>query len=68
MIEVGEVGQQMDLDPLDRGTVTSAVGSPELGRIGLALVHRRVGEPPLRLELEGGGAVELFALPDPPAA
>ncbi len=50
------------------GTVTSAVGSPELGRIGLALVHRRVGEPPLRLELEGGGAVELFALPDPPAA
>jgi len=45
------------------GRATSVARSPRFGAIGLALVHRRAGEPPARLELEGGGAVELAALP-----
>jgi folate-binding protein YgfZ len=45
------------------GRATSVARSPRLGAIGLALVHRRVGEPPVRVEVEGGGAAEVVALP-----
>lgn len=45
------------------GRVTSVAHSPRFGAIGLALLHRRVGEPPARLELEAAGTAELAALP-----
>jgi folate-binding protein YgfZ len=45
------------------GRATSVARSPRFDAIGLALLHRRVGEPPARLELEGGGVAELVALP-----
>lgn len=45
------------------GRATSVARSPRCGAIGLALLHRRVGEPPARLELEGGFVAELAPLP-----
>jgi len=45
------------------GRVTSVALSPAFGAIGLALVHRRVGEPPAAVELEGGGSAALTGLP-----
>ena len=45
------------------GRATSVARSPRCGAIGLALLHRRVGEPPARLELEGGYVAELAPLP-----
>ena len=45
------------------GRATSVARSPRCGAIGLALLHRRVGEPPARLELEGGLPAELAPLP-----
>lgn len=50
-------------DGRSAGRVTSVARSPRFGAIGLALLHRRVGEPPARLELEGGGTAELAPLP-----
>jgi hypothetical protein len=43
--------------------VTSIAVSPHFGPIGLALVHRRVGEPPAEVGLDGGGQAEIVALP-----
>ena len=45
------------------GRATSVADSPRFGPIGLGILHRRVGEPPARLELEAGGPAELTALP-----
>lgn len=45
------------------GRATSVALSPRFGAIGLGILHQRVGEPPARLELEGGGQAELAALP-----
>ena len=47
----------------EAGRATSVAASPRFGAIGLALVHRRVGESPGRVELAGGGAVRLVSLP-----
>jgi folate-binding protein YgfZ len=56
-------GAVMLYDGRPAGRATSVVRSPRYGAIGLALLHRRVGEPPARLELEGGGTAELVPLP-----
>jgi folate-binding protein YgfZ len=61
--ELPEVGTAILHDGRAAGTVTSVARSPRFGPIGLALVHRRAGEPPARVELAGGGAAELAALP-----
>jgi folate-binding protein YgfZ len=46
------------------GTLSSAVRSPALGApVALAIVHRRGAEPGTRVEVEGGGAAEVVALP-----
>lgn len=45
------------------GRVTSVARSPRFGAIGLALVHRRIGEPPVELALDGGGTATAVALP-----
>jgi folate-binding protein YgfZ len=45
------------------GRVGSVARSPRFGAIGLALIHRRVGEPPVELALESGGAATAVALP-----
>jgi len=58
-----EPGTPLLLEGREAGRATSVARSPRFGALGLALVHRRAGEPPARLELEGGGAVELAALP-----
>jgi folate-binding protein YgfZ len=47
----------------EAGRATSVVRSPRHGPIGLALLHRRIGEPPVRLALADGGEVEAVALP-----
>lgn len=45
------------------GRATSIARSPRFGAIGLALLHRRVGEAAAPLELEGGFPAELAPLP-----
>ena len=45
------------------GRATSVARSPRYGAIGLALLHRRVGEAAAPLELEGGVPAELAPLP-----
>jgi folate-binding protein YgfZ len=50
-------------DGREAGKVTSIAVSPHFGPIGLALVHRRVGEPPAEVGLDGGGQAEIVALP-----
>jgi len=52
----------------EAGRLTSVALSPRFGAIGLALLHRRAGEPPATVELEGGGGAELAALPFGPPA
>jgi tRNA-modifying protein YgfZ len=47
----------------DAGRATSVAPSPRFGAIGLALIHRRVGEPPGRVELAGGGVARIVSLP-----
>ncbi len=47
----------------EAGRATSVALSPRFGAIGLALVHRRVGEPPARVELASGAAARLVPLP-----
>lgn len=46
----------------EAGTVTSAVRSPVVGHVGLAVVHRRV-EPGARIEVDGGGTADVVTLP-----
>lgn len=51
-------------DGREAGKATTVVESPALGRpIGLAILHRRAGEPGTRVELQGGGAAEVRDLP-----
>jgi folate-binding protein YgfZ len=57
------VGAVLLHDGREVGRVTSVAQSPQFGAIGLALVHRRVGEPPVELALEGGGSATAVALP-----
>jgi folate-binding protein YgfZ len=47
----------------EAGRVTSVAISPRFGAIGLALAHRRAGEPPAPVELAEGGAARLTELP-----
>lgn len=56
-------GSELLCDGRPAGTVTSLADSPECGPIGLALLHRRVGEPPATLSLADGTPVEMVALP-----
>jgi folate-binding Fe-S cluster repair protein YgfZ len=58
-----EVGTAILRDGRDAGKLTSAVLSPRFGPIGLALVHRRAGEPPAAVELASGGRATLAPLP-----
>lgn len=50
-------------DGREAGSATSVARSPRFGAIGLGLLHRRAAEPSARLELAGGGRVELVPLP-----
>ncbi|MCM2270775.1 MAG: hypothetical protein NDJ75_11785 [Thermoanaerobaculia bacterium] len=59
-------GAAISRDGREAGRVTSVARSPRAGAIGLALVHRRVGEPPTAVTVDGGEA-ELVELPFPPA-
>lgn len=45
------------------GRVTSVCRSPRLGAIGLAVLHKKAGEPGARVALAGGGAAEIVDLP-----
>lgn len=56
------LGETLVHDGREAGVVTSAVRSPALGHLGLAVVHLRV-EPGTRLELEGGGSADVVKLP-----
>lgn len=56
-------GTALLFDGREVGRATSVARSPRLGALGLALVHRRAGEPPVELALEGGGAATAVALP-----
>jgi len=47
----------------EAGSASSVARSPRFGAIGLAVLHRRATEPSARLELAGGGRVELAPLP-----
>lgn len=61
-------GTALLLDGREVGRVTSVARSPRLGALGLALVHRRAGEPPVELALDGGGAATAVGLPFAAAA
>jgi folate-binding protein YgfZ len=50
----------------EAGRVGTAVASPALGLIGLAVLHRRAAEPGTALAVEGGGTAEVAALPFAP--
>ena len=57
-------GAKLRREGKDAGMVTTAVHSPTLGRaIGLGYVRREHLEPGTKLEIEGGGAAEVAALP-----
>lgn len=56
-------GTALLFDGREVGRATSVARSPRLGALGLALVHRRAGEPPVELALEGGGTATAVALP-----
>ncbi len=56
-------GTPLLFDGREAGRVGSVVCSPRWGGIGLALLHRRVGEPPTSVTLPGGECVEVVALP-----
>lgn len=56
-------GSELLCDGRPAGRLTSLADSPDHGPIGLALVHRRVGEPPVALTLADGTPVEMVALP-----
>lgn len=59
-----EPGTALLADGREAGTVGSVVRSPTLGRTaGLSILHRRAAAPGTRLELAGGGAVEVRELP-----
>jgi len=59
--EAAPLGQEIVHEGREAGTVTSAVRSPSLGHVGLAVVHKRV-EPGTRVAVGAGGA-EVVALP-----
>jgi folate-binding protein YgfZ len=56
-------GKLLGADGKDVGRVTSIVEGSALGTIGLGYVRREAGEPGTRLTVEGGGEVEVRALP-----
>jgi folate-binding protein YgfZ len=58
-----EPGTPLFFEGREAGRVGSVVRSPRWGTIGLALLHRRIGEPPTRVHLPGGESVEVVALP-----
>lgn len=60
--EAAPLGQEIVHDGREAGTVTSAVRSPTLGHVGLAVVHKRV-EPGTRVGVGGAGGAEVVALP-----
>ncbi|MBZ0101765.1 MAG: hypothetical protein K8I65_06375, partial [Thermoanaerobaculia bacterium] len=64
--ELPAPGGELLCDGRPAGTLTSLADSPDLGPIGLALLHRRVGEPPATLALADGTPVEMVALPFTP--
>jgi folate-binding protein YgfZ len=61
-------GAALLFDGREVGRVGSVARSPRHGAIGLALIHRRAGEPPVELALEGGGTATAVALPFTTAA
>ena len=61
--EAPALGTPILKDGREAGCVTSAARSPRFGVIGVALVHRRAGEPPAAIELAGGAFARLAALP-----
>lgn len=56
-------GTALLFDGREVGRATSVTRSPRLGALGLALVHRRAGEPPVELAVDGGGTAIAVALP-----
>ncbi|HSM14008.1 MAG TPA: hypothetical protein VLA66_08050, partial [Thermoanaerobaculia bacterium] len=58
-----EPGAPLLVDGREVGRATSVARSEAFGPIGLGVVHRRAGEPPARVAVEGGGAAELAPLP-----
>jgi folate-binding protein YgfZ len=59
-----EPGTALLADGREAGTVGSVVRSPRLDRmVGLSILHRRAAAPGTRLEVAGGGAVEVRELP-----
>jgi folate-binding protein YgfZ len=61
--EAPAAGTALLHDGREVGRLTSVARSPRFGAIGLALVHRRIGEPPVELALEGRGSATAVALP-----
>ncbi len=57
------VGTALLHDGREAGRLTSRALSPRCGPIGLALLHRRIGEPPVEIGVEGGGRATVVALP-----
>ena len=58
-----EPGTAVLHDGREAGRVTSVARSLRYGAIGLAVLHRRVGEPPGELTLAGGGVARLVMRP-----
>ncbi|HVS02867.1 MAG TPA: glycine cleavage T C-terminal barrel domain-containing protein [Thermoanaerobaculia bacterium] len=57
-------GSELLYDGRPLGRLTSVVQAPCLGRVaGLAIVHRRGADPGTRVDIAGGGAGEITALP-----
>lgn len=61
-------GTALLFDGREVARATSVARSPQLGAVGLALVHRRAGEPPFELAVDGGGAATAVVLPFAAAA
>lgn len=61
--ELPAAGAPLLADGRRAGVVGSALRSPTLGPIGLAIVQLRAAEPGARVEIEGGGAAEVAEVP-----
>jgi folate-binding protein YgfZ len=55
-------GTELSLEGRPVGRATSVADSPELGAIGLAILHQRGAEPDTKLDFEGG-SVRVVGLP-----
>ena len=60
---VPPVGAVVNLAGIEVGRVTSAVRSPRLGAIGLAILHRSAWTPGVELKIGGDGAAIVTDLP-----